>query len=163
MSEEAAVRTEIREDGIALITLNRPEKRNALSTQVREELTATLEKWRDDGTVRVVVLTGAPPAFCAGFDLEEFGQPALARRIRYSSTRYHHAVWSFSKPLVAAVNGSAFGGGLARDLCLTGRRIGAEEAERIGLVSRVVEPDRLLSPRSRWRARSRRRRNAASR
>jgi 3-hydroxypropionyl-coenzyme A dehydratase len=185
VSEPSTIRTDFRERGIALLTLDRPEKRNALSLWVREQIVETLKAWRDDGAVRVVVLTGAPPAFCAGFDLEEFGAPALARAIRYSSTAYHHTVWSFPKPVVAAVNGPALGGGfdlsllcdlriasteavfahpevklgapplftplrwivgdgLARDLCLTGRRIGAEEAERIGLVSRVVEPERLL-------------------
>lgn len=185
MSKPSTIQTELHEGGIALLTLDRPDKRNALSMRVREEVTATLQSWRDDGEIRVVVLTGAPPAFSAGFDVGEFREPALARAIRYSSTRYHHAVWSFPKPIVAAVNGAALGGGfdlcllcdlriasteavfahpevkfgapplftplrwivgdgLARDLCLTGRRIGSQEAERIGLVSRVVEPERLL-------------------
>ena len=135
--------------------------------------------------MRVVVLTGEGPAFSAGFDLSEFEQPSLARTIRHSSARYHRTVWAFPKPLIAAVNGAAMGGGfdlallcdmriaseaavfghpevkfgapplftplrwlvgdgIARDLCLTGRRIDAAEAHRIGLVSRVVPGDELM-------------------
>jgi enoyl-CoA hydratase len=183
-TDAKAVLSEVSDDGIATLTLNRPDKRNALSIEVRDTIVAALSDWHDDVGVRVVVFTGAPPAFSAGFDLTEFGQPELARTIRHSSTRYHRAVWAFPKPTIAAVNGPALGGGfdlatlcdlriasttavfghpevklgapplftplrwligdgLARDLCLTGRRIGAEEAQRIGLVSRVAEPDQL--------------------
>jgi enoyl-CoA hydratase len=172
-------------DGIATVTLNRPDRRNALSIELRDELVALLGEWHDSGDVRVVVITGAPPAFSAGFDLAEFQQAELARTIRHSSARYHRVVWSFPKPTIAAVNGPALGGGFdlavlcdlriasteavfghpeikfgapplftplrwivgdgrARDLCLTGRRIDAAEAERIGLVSRVVAPDELM-------------------
>lgn len=66
--------------------------------------------------MRVVILTAAGSSFCAGFDLKEFAQPELARTIRDSSRRYHLAVWQFPKPMIAAVNGAAFGGGF--DLCL---------------------------------------------
>jgi enoyl-CoA hydratase/carnithine racemase len=182
---DESLRTEVSEDGIATVTLNRPDKRNALSIALRDALSETLRDWHDDASVRVVVFTGAPPAFSAGFDLGEFQDPALARTIRHSSARYHRAVWSFPKPTVAAVNGHALGGGfdlatlcdlrlasteasfghpeikfgapplftplrwlvgdgIARDLCLTGRRIDADEALRIGLVSRVVASDDLL-------------------
>jgi enoyl-CoA hydratase len=175
----------IADDGIATVTLNRPDKRNALSIALRDTLSDLLEAWTEDEAVRVVVITGAPPAFSAGFDLGEFADAALARTIRRSSTRYHKAVWSFSKPTIAAVNGPALGGGfdlatlcdlriasreavfghpeikfgapplftplrwivgdgIARDLCLTGRRIDAEEALRVGLVSGVVEGDALV-------------------
>ena len=179
------IRAAVERDGIATITLARPDKRNALSIQLRQELMDTLAAWADDEQVRVVILTGEGPAFSAGFDLGEFGQPELARAIRHNSTAYHRAVWSFPKPAIAAVNGPAMGGGfdlallcdmriashgasfghpeikfgapplftplrwivgdgVARDLCLTGRPVDAEEAMRIGLVSRVVAPDALL-------------------
>jgi enoyl-CoA hydratase/carnithine racemase len=107
----AEIETEVAEDGIAVLRLNRPDKRNALTIRMREEVRATLTEWGDDPDVRVVVLTGAGPAFCAGFDLTEFGQAELSRRIRHNSSAYHRAVWSFPKPLVAAVNGPAHGGG----------------------------------------------------
>ena len=180
----AALATSIA-DGVATVTLDRPDRRNALSIALRDELTELLAEWAGAPDVRIVIVTGAPPVFCAGFDLQEFGEPGLARSIRDSSTRYHRALWSFPKPTIAAVNGPALGGGFdlavlcdlriaaaaaacghpeikfgapplftplrwivgdgrARDLCLTGRRIGAEEAERIGLVSRVVEPAALI-------------------
>lgn len=182
MARDIAV--EVADDGVATLTLARPERRNALSIGLRDEIAAQLEGWASDPAVRVVVLTGAGSSFCAGFDLDEFAQADLARRIRDSSRRYHLAVWTFPKPLLAAVNGPALAGGLdlcalcdcrvassdavfghpeikfgapplftplqwivglgvARDLCLTGRRIDAGEALRVGLVSRVTEPGRL--------------------
>jgi enoyl-CoA hydratase len=178
VNDNSTIRTTIAE-GIATLTLARPEKRNALSIQLRSELMDALASWRDDDEVRVVVLAAEGAVFSAGFDLAEFGRPELARTIRHNSTAYHRAVWGFPKPVIAAVNGPAMGGGfdlallcdmriastqakfghpeikfggpplftplrwivgdgLARDLCLTGRPIDAEEALRIGLVSRVV-------------------------
>src|SRR5687767_5660799 len=101
------LRIDVADDGVATLTLERPDKRNALSIALRDALSDTLARWHDDDSVRVVVLTGAPPAFSAGFDLAEFGDPGLARTIRHSSARYHRAVWFFPKPTVAAVNGPA--------------------------------------------------------
>lgn len=115
-AENQQIRTEVDADGIAVVTLSRPEKRNALSIQLRSELMDALAWWADDSQVRVVILTGAGPAFSAGFDLAEFGQPELARKIRHNSTAYHRAVWSYPKPIIAAVNGPAMGGGF--DLAL---------------------------------------------
>lgn len=178
--------TQVADDGVATLTLARVEKRNALSIKLRDEITHQLDDWATDPAVRVVVLTGSGPTFCAGFDLSEFGQAVLAQQIKDSSRRYHLAVWNFPKPLIAAVNGPAMGGGFdltvlcdcriassaavfghpeikfgaaplftplqwivglgnARELCLTGRRIDAEEALRMGLVTRVTEPDDLVS------------------
>ena len=183
MNDIRTIHTRI-DDGIAVLALARPEKRNALSIRLRSEVMDALAAWRDDDAVRVVVVTGEGAAFSAGFDLAEFGDAALARAIRHNSTAYHRAVWSFPKPTIAAVNGAALGGGfdlallcdlriastaavfghpeikfgapplftplrwivgdgIARDLCLTGRRIGADEAQAVGLVSRVVEPHGL--------------------
>jgi enoyl-CoA hydratase len=179
------ISTDVGEGGVATITLDRPEKRNALSIELREALSDALEAWAEDEAVRVVVITGAGDAFCAGFDLDEFADPELGAEIRRTSVRYHHTLWSFQKPTIAAVNGIAVAGGLdltvlcdlriaseeaqfghpeikfgapplftplrwivgdgvARDLCLTGRRIDAEQALRVGLVTHVVEPERLL-------------------
>jgi enoyl-CoA hydratase len=183
-AEREGVDVEVAVEGVGVLTLDRPAKRNALSISLRDAIRLQLESWRDDPEVSVAVINGRGPAFCAGFDLDEFANPDLARAIRSSSVAYHHAVWSFPKPLVAAINGPALGGGfdlavlcdiriaaagaafahpeikfgapplftplrwivgdgVARDLCLTGRRIDADEALSVGLVSRVVEPDRL--------------------
>ena len=60
------------QDGVATITFNRPNKRNAMSPRLHEEMTAALEQLRYDKNARVVVITGAGPAFCAGMDLKEF-------------------------------------------------------------------------------------------
>ncbi len=97
-------------DGAAVLTLNRPDKRNALSRALREEIVERLDALEKSDAVRAVVLTGAPPAFCAGFDRSEFTGGAMAE-VFAAATEYHHRVYTFPKPLVAAVNGPALGGG----------------------------------------------------
>lgn len=97
-------------DGAAVLTLNRPDKRNALSAALRAEIVERLEALEKSETVRAVVLTGAPPAFCAGFDRSEFSGSGMAE-VFAAATEYHHRVYTFPKPLVAAVNGPALGGG----------------------------------------------------
>jgi enoyl-CoA hydratase/carnithine racemase len=99
------------EERVGIITLNRPDKRNALSIEVRNEIIACLEQWADDANIGVVVFTGAGPAFSAGFDLKEFKRTDLADEIFRSSSSYHKAVWHFPRPTIAAINGPAFGGG----------------------------------------------------
>jgi len=94
------------EDAVALLTLNRPDKRNAINDEMREEMTAALERFGAEAAIRVVVLTGAGPAFCAGGDLTMAMPPDPQRpRIIESLDR-------FEKPVIAAINGLAFGGGL---------------------------------------------------
>ncbi len=96
---------------IGVITLNRPEKRNALSIQMRHEICTCLENWKDSEEIGVVIFTGAGPTFCAGFDLKEFSQPERLEEIFISSSKYHRDVWNFSKPAIVALNGPAMGGG----------------------------------------------------
>jgi enoyl-CoA hydratase len=174
-------------DKVALVTLNRPDKRNALSIALRYEIDQCLAALEADDAVSVVVVAGAGPSFCAGFDRNEFfvQTPEHQQALMDSTDRFHLRLMNFAKPLVAAVHGPALGGGLdlavlcdvricaedavfahpeikfgaptlygplaeviggglARDLCLSGRRIDAQEALRIGLVSKVVPADRLL-------------------
>lgn len=171
----------------AIIRLNRPDKRNALSIEMRFEMVDCLSKMENEQDILAVLITGNGTAFCAGFDLEEFQNPDLApvEAIQDSSQKFHAALTSFPKPLVAADNGPAMaggfdltvmcdirlasekaifghpelrfgspvlygllkevvGGGMARDLCLSGRTIDAAEAHRIGLISKVTQPDRLM-------------------
>lgn len=97
-------------EGVALLTLRRPEKRNALSRALREEIVARLDELEADAEVRAVVLTGAPPAFSAGFDRGELAGGDM-ERVFAEATAYHRRVYTFPKPLVAAVNGAALGGG----------------------------------------------------
>ena len=165
-------------DGVAHIRLTRPEKRNALSIALRDEMSDALDELADDEATRCVVVTGEGEVFSAGFDLKEFEQPELADRLWASSDRWHRTLLEFPLPLVAAVNGAAYGGGfdlavmcdvrvaaetarfahpehrfsdvvygplhelvggaVARDLALTGRPVGALEAQAIGLVTAVV-------------------------
>lgn len=109
------ITVEIPREAVALVTLTRPEKRNALSMALRDELTDALDGLGSDESLRALVITGAGDVFSAGFDLREFDRAAddaeLARRLWASSDRYHRAVASFPLPTVAAVNGPAIAGG----------------------------------------------------
>jgi len=106
------------DDGIALVTLNRPERLNALSYALIDQLMATLDRIEGDDAVRAVILTGAGErAFSAGADIHEFSGsvrqgPAIAVRdfVRRGQTMTAR-LEAFKKPVIAAVNGIAFGGG----------------------------------------------------
>lgn len=166
------------DEGVAVLTLDRAEKKNALSIALRDEMSDALDRLGLDDTVRTVVITGTGDVFSAGFDLDEFREPERAEELWASSDRWHRTILEFPLPTVAAVNGPAFGGGfdlavmcdlrlatasarfahpehvfsdvvysplhdllggaIARELVLTGRVVEADEAERIGLVSKVV-------------------------
>ena len=182
---------------VATLTLNRPEARNAYSSQMIRELVRGLDELELNPEVRAVILTGAGRAFSAGGDLKlmrdkqgMFEGEAVELRSRYMQEIHQvpRRLARFSKPVIAAINGAAIGAGL--DLCLmcdlriaserakfgstfvkvglipgdggayyltraiglaksleltlTGRVIGAVEAERLGIVSRVVEDHELL-------------------
>ena len=171
------------EDGVVTLTLNRMEKKNALSIALRDELSDALDDLAGDEAVKTVVVTGAGDVFSSGFDLREFQQPELSDQLWASSDRFHATVLRFPLPLVTAVNGPAIaggfdlavmsdvrvaadtarfshpeiefgdvvygplhdivGGGLARELCFTGRVVEAQEAKTLGLVSSVVPLDEL--------------------
>lgn len=105
-----------RGEGVTLLTLNRPDKRNALNTELRRALSETLAALADDELCQAVVLTGAGGTFCAGFDLHELRQAASPDAIFAEAELYHHAVHTFPKPIVAAIAGPAVAGGL--DLAL---------------------------------------------
>jgi len=98
---------------VALLTINRPEKRNALDGATRRELIEALDAIRDDAAIRVVVLTGAgDKAFVAGADISEFEGRSPIDQFRVMSGRtVFDAVESFPKPVIAALNGFTLGGG----------------------------------------------------
>jgi enoyl-CoA hydratase len=186
----SVVLTEI-SDGILTVTINRPEKLNALNAEVLEALDAAFRNARPDPAVGAVILTGAgEKAFVAGADISGFKSftPVGARDFARKGQATFDLVENLGKPVVAAVNGFALGGGCelamaatfryasrnaklgqpevnlglipgyggsqrlprlvgkgrALELLLTGDAISAEEALRIGLVNRVVEPAELL-------------------
>jgi enoyl-CoA hydratase len=124
-------------DGVALVTLDRPEKRNALSLELRELLAVALRELAGDDAVRCLVLTGAGSAFSSGMDVTEFGgDRAHKERIVELSAAAFGALGGFPKPAVAAVNGPAIAGGfvlaLLCDLRLASRdaRFGFPELPR---------------------------------
>src|SRR5918997_1878789 len=105
-------------DRIALLTLNRPDKLNALNFALIDRLKATLDEIEADDAVRVVILTGAGDrAFSAGADIAEFatsvrkGQQAALRDFVRRGQRMTARIESFPKPIIVAVNGLAYGGG----------------------------------------------------
>src|SRR5262245_8712041 len=104
-----------RRDAHAVLTLNRPEKRNALSVALRDAVSDALDALEADQAIKCVVSTGAGPVFCAGFDLREFDRAAeddaFNRELWASSDRYHDRVLRFPLPTIAALNGPALAGG----------------------------------------------------
>jgi enoyl-CoA hydratase/carnithine racemase len=114
--------------GVAVVTLRRPEKRNALSIDLRVELADAFERLASDDSVGCVMLTGAGSAFCAGMDVTQFGGDVEHRRVLVeTSTGAFRAVGRCPKPVVAAVNGPALAGGFALAL-ICDIRIAAESA-----------------------------------
>jgi enoyl-CoA hydratase len=100
--------SEQRDDGVAVVTLNRPDRRNALSAALLSALRATVAELDASQHVRAIVLTGADPAFCAGLDLTELGEPGSA----LGSAGSGPVLPALTTVLVGAVNGAAVTGGL---------------------------------------------------
>ena len=106
---------------IATITLNRPEARNALSSEVLRQLPERMTQAEADPDVDVLILTGTDPAFCAGLDLKELGTTGGilgGGRAEAESARRGGPIPSMQVPLIGAINGAAIGGGLCLALAL---------------------------------------------
>jgi methylglutaconyl-CoA hydratase len=177
--------------GVATITLNRPDRRNAISYELIDDLIAAL-KQGESSAAQIAILTGAGKAFCSGMDLDNLKQ--LTGRTHEQNLKeseimasLFRMLYDFPKPTIAAVNGPAIAGGTglatlcdftlaspeakfgytevrigfvpaivssfliayvgekrARELLLTGRVFGAEEAHKLGLVNEVVAPEQLM-------------------
>lgn len=106
-----------RRDQVAVVTLSRPDKRNALSIELRSELADAFAALSDDDDVGCIVLTGAGSAFCSGMDTSQFGGDRAHReRLVETSTVAFQAVGDCPRPVLAAVNGPALAGGFALSL-----------------------------------------------
>jgi methylglutaconyl-CoA hydratase len=135
------------EAGVATITLAQPEKRNAISSQMIAELLAALDE-TERGEARVVILTGAGKAFCAGMNLEELKalagkSPGQNLEDSRRMAQMFHRLYAFPKPVIAAVNGPAIAGGCGLatladfTLAVTDAKFGYTEV-KIGFIPALV-------------------------
>lgn len=126
-------------EGVATLTLNRPEAMNAFSRRLREAIAETFRRLQAEGRVRVVVLTGAGRAFCAGWDLKELSAPEASDTGEAAASDMADAIADFEGPIIGAVNGHAITGGfelaLACDLLIasTAARF-ADTHARVGML-----------------------------
>jgi enoyl-CoA hydratase/carnithine racemase len=126
------------EDRIATITLNRPEALNAWTPVMMEEILRALEEADNDDTVRVVIVTGAGRAYCAGADLQAGGfrnpaDPEGNRPFRDSAGQVTLRLFNMKKPVIGALNGNAVGVGITMTMAMD-IRIASEAARKIGFV-----------------------------
>lgn len=131
------------EPGITIVTLNRPEKRNALSIALIEQLRASVEAASVDAGCRVIILSGAGPAFCAGLDLAEASQPERHERSAQALRALYEAICASPAVTIAAAHGAAMGGGAglvaACDFAVAGEDLLLAYPEvRRGLVAALV-------------------------
>src|SRR5436305_4399049 len=185
------VKTESR-DGVLIVTIDRPKVLNALNAQTMEEIDSVFKEARKDDSVKAAIITGGgEKAFVAGADINELAQktPITGKETSERGQAILSLIERFPKPVIAAINGFALGGGCelalachiriasdtaqiglpevslgvipgyggtqrmarllgkgkALELICTGDRVGAEEAERIGLVNKVVPADQLMA------------------
>ena len=115
-----------KEEGLAIITLNRPEQGNSINEQFIKDVNSALDEIEKDTEVRVLVITGGEKFFCSGADLKEPRLPGRSQRANSLFTRIER----FDKPTIVAINGYALGGGFEISLCCD-FRVAAEDA-RLG-------------------------------
>src|SRR5258705_632801 len=129
------------DDAVALVTLDRPERKNALSIALRDEVVEVLDRLAADESVKAGGFTGAGVVFSAGFDFGEFEQPEL---VAATTARFSHPEITFGDVVYGPLH-DLVGGAVARELCLTGRNVDAREALALRLVSAVVEPAEVVA------------------
>ncbi|HLS69541.1 MAG TPA: enoyl-CoA hydratase-related protein, partial [Kiloniellales bacterium] len=143
--------------GVVLLRINRPEARNALSMQVRRKLSEEFLRINDDEAVRAVILTGDDKAFAAGADLKEFAELSAVEQMRRQTHRLFASIAACPKPVIAAVNGFALGGGcelaMHADIIVAGEnaRFGQPEV-RVGLMPGAGGTQRLTRAVGKFRA-----------
>jgi 2-(1,2-epoxy-1,2-dihydrophenyl)acetyl-CoA isomerase len=126
------------EDGVAVVTINRPERKNAVTLAMREEITRVFERAQDDSAIRAVVLTGAGPDFSAGADITEMGTGGVRGSMAKmcNQHRMSRAVAATGKPVVAAVTGVCMGASWS--LALQGDIVVAAEDARFQFAFRHI-------------------------
>lgn len=145
MTDEASLIAKV-EDGVARITLNRPQQRNALDIPTLQALHALLEQLNADPAVRVVLLTGSGRSFCAGADLAEWAAAEARGALEtYGWTEAAHAVMtclhSLDKPTIVAINGTAVGAGMDLTLCCDFRIAAVSARFKAGYTGMAYSPD----------------------
>jgi enoyl-CoA hydratase/carnithine racemase len=118
------------EYGVALLRLNRPEARNALSPEMMEEIAAELERLDPDPDVRCVVIAGSDEVFAAGADIKALSERTFSEALRHPAASFWRRLAAIKTPLVAAVSGYALGGGC--ELALACDMIVASDDARFG-------------------------------
>jgi enoyl-CoA hydratase len=126
----AVVLTDRPAEGVGLIRINRPEARNALNTEVRRLIGEHLAAMADDPAIRCIVLTGNDKAFAAGADIKEMAEAGAIEILQRGSQKLWRAIYGCPKPVIAAVNGFALGGGC--ELAMTCDIILAGESAKFG-------------------------------
>jgi len=116
-----------KKDGVAVITINRAERKNSLSTQLVREMNQVLDEIEQDDEVKVLILTGSPECFCAGADLKELPFPPT---FLMETNSLFNRIEDLGKPSIAAISGWCLAGGLEMAMCCDLRV--ASEAARIG-------------------------------
>ena len=129
-----------KKDGVAVVTLNRPDKLNAVSLDMRLEFLDLLDNLTVDDEVRVVIVTGAGRAFCAGADISEFQEEIAESKEKQARTKdMVKQIYEFEKPIIGAINGVSAGDGsqwlLAFDLNIASEKAKlAWPATRLGIL-----------------------------
>jgi enoyl-CoA hydratase/carnithine racemase len=146
-----------RRGAVGIVTIARPERRNALNLQVKQEIVAALQEMEADAAVAALVLTGSGGYFVAGTDIAEMKDMRPGDHVRLDTDRVFHVLRQSTKPVVAAVEGYALGGGcelaLACDLVVAAdnARFGQPEI-RVGIMPGAGGTQRLLRSAGRYKA-----------
>lgn len=188
MENKKILNLNVQENGVAIVELHRPEVKNALNLELRKEISIVFQQLEQDTSVKAIVLTGGKDVFAAGADIKDFSTATTTQIYLRRTEQYWQSIMDCTKPIIAAVNGYALGGGcelamltdiiiagksaqfgqpevklglmpgaggtqrLLRTigkyktmlLVLSGKLIKADEANKMGLVSEVVNDDQTI-------------------
>ena len=147
--EEQIIICEQQKNGVSVIRLNRPKVRNALNTELREQMAEIFIKLNDDVNTKAIVLTGGDKVFAAGADINDFLTAKTVDVYLRHSERYWDAITNCRKPIIAAVNGYALGGGcelaMHADIIVAGKSAKFGQPEiKIGLMPGAGGTQRLF-------------------